>query len=177
MMGRHILDNNFLAQESFEWAVESEHDLVLLLFDLEKTFDRIKWGFFFLALSKLGFSPKQIKWVSWLYWLASSSVKVNEKSGKDFKLSRAAKQGYLLAPYYLYWQRMSLDICWMILNIMWRGWPYPKEVESKTKPLLMIPISISRKPKQHGHKAVSVGSLLFRIQGENQLGEICHHLG
>jgi len=31
VMGKNILDNNFLAQESFKWAIESEHDLILLL--------------------------------------------------------------------------------------------------------------------------------------------------
>jgi hypothetical protein len=39
VMGRSILDNNLLAQELFEWVVESEQDLVLLLLDFEKTFD------------------------------------------------------------------------------------------------------------------------------------------
>jgi hypothetical protein len=62
-MGRSILDNNFLAQESFEWAIESGQDLVLLLFDYEKTFDRIEWGFLFPALFELGFNPNWIKWV------------------------------------------------------------------------------------------------------------------
>jgi len=90
-MGRNILDNNFLAYESLKWAVKSEHDLVLLLFNFEKTFDRIEWGFLFTALSKLRFSPKWIKWVSSLYWLASSLVKVNRESGKDFKLSRSVR--------------------------------------------------------------------------------------
>jgi hypothetical protein len=90
-MGKSILDNNFLAQESLEWAVESEPDLVLLLLNFEKAFDKIEWGFFFTALSKLGFSPKWIKWVSSLYWLASSSVKVNRESGEDFKLSRSVR--------------------------------------------------------------------------------------
>ncbi len=52
-MGRNILDNNFLAQESLEWAVESGQDLVLFLLDFEKAFDKIEWGFFFLAMSKL----------------------------------------------------------------------------------------------------------------------------
>lgn len=45
-MGRSILDNYFLAQESLEWVVENELDLVLFLLDFEKTFDKIKWGFF-----------------------------------------------------------------------------------------------------------------------------------
>jgi hypothetical protein len=97
--GRSILDNNFLAQEALEGAVESGQDLVFLLFDFEKTFDRIEWGFLFPVLSKLGFSPKWIEWVSSLYWLASSSIKVNGESGEDFRLVRSVKQGYPLALY------------------------------------------------------------------------------
>jgi len=90
-MGKNILDNNLLAQESLEWAIESELDLVLLLLNFEKAFDRIEWGFLFTAMSKLGFSPKWTKWVSSLYWLASSSVKVNRESGEDFKLSKSVR--------------------------------------------------------------------------------------
>jgi hypothetical protein len=66
-MGRSILDNNFLAHEYLEWAIESGQDLVLLPLNFEKTFDKIEWGFLFRALSKFGFSPKWIKWVSSLY--------------------------------------------------------------------------------------------------------------
>jgi len=91
VMGRSILDNNFLALESLEWIVESEQNLVLLLLNFEKASNIIKWGFLFIGLSKLGFSPKWIKWVSSLYWLASSLVKVNGQFGKDFKLSRLVK--------------------------------------------------------------------------------------
>ncbi len=50
VMGKNILDNNFLAQESLEWAIESDLDLVLLLLNFEKTFDRIEWGFLFLII-------------------------------------------------------------------------------------------------------------------------------
>lgn len=67
VMGKNILDNKFLAQESLEWVEENKQDLVLLLFNFKKTFDRIEWGFLFPTLSKLGFSPKWIKWVSSLY--------------------------------------------------------------------------------------------------------------
>jgi hypothetical protein len=44
-MGKNILDNNFLAQESFEWAIKNEQDLILLLLNFEKAFDKIEWGF------------------------------------------------------------------------------------------------------------------------------------
>jgi hypothetical protein len=120
-MGKSILNNNFLAQELFEWAIENEQDLVLLLLNFEKTFDRIEWGFFFITLSKLGFNPKWIKWVSSLYWLASSLVKVNEESGEDFKLSRSGKQGCMLAPYLFILVADVLGHMLDILNIMWRG--------------------------------------------------------
>jgi hypothetical protein len=62
-MGRSILDNNFLAQEFFEWAIESGQDLVLFLLNFEKAFDRIEWGFLFPTLFELGLNPNWIKWV------------------------------------------------------------------------------------------------------------------
>jgi hypothetical protein len=34
-----------------------------------------------------------------MYWLASSSVKVNGKIGEDFQLSKLIRHGYPLAPY------------------------------------------------------------------------------
>ncbi len=47
----------------------------------------------------LGFCPTWIQWISSLYWLASSSVKVNGEPGEDFRLARSVRQGCPLAPY------------------------------------------------------------------------------
>ncbi len=82
--GRSILDNTFLAQEALEWAEESNQDLVLLLLDFDKTFDRIEWDFLFTALHKLGFNDTWVRWTRTLYHSASSTIKVNGTTGPDF---------------------------------------------------------------------------------------------
>ncbi len=97
--GRSILDNTFLAQEAQEWVEESNQDLVLLLLDFEKAFDKIEWSFLFEALAKLGFCPKWIRWVSSLYTSASLTIKLNGVEGSAFPLARSVKQGCPLSPY------------------------------------------------------------------------------
>jgi len=97
--GRSILDNVFMAQDSLSWAEESNQDLVLLLLDFEKAFDRIEWNFLFSAMDHIGFSNTWIKWVRTLYREASSAIKVNGVVGPTFQLARSVRQGCPLAPY------------------------------------------------------------------------------
>jgi hypothetical protein len=97
--GRSILDNTFLAQETQDWAEESNQDLVILLLDFEKAFDRVEWGFLFEALARLGFCLQWIKWVSSLYGSASSAIKLNGVEGRTFPLARSVRQGCPLSPY------------------------------------------------------------------------------
>ncbi len=97
--GRSILDNTFLAQETQAWAEESNQDLVLLLLDFEKAFDRIEWSFLFEALTKLGFCPKWVRWVSSFYTSASSTMKLNGVVGSAFPLAKSVSQGCPLSPY------------------------------------------------------------------------------
>jgi hypothetical protein len=97
--GRSILDNTFLAQEAQDWAEESNQNLVLLLLDFEKAFDRIEWNFLFEALAKLGFCPQWIRWVRSLYRSATSAIKLNGVEGSTFPLARSVRQGCPLSPY------------------------------------------------------------------------------
>ncbi len=97
--GRSILDNIFMAQEALGWAEERDQNLVLLLLDFEKAFDRIEWGFLFSALAKLGFSNTWVCWVASLYQVASSAIKINGVPGLDIQLARSVRQGCPLAPY------------------------------------------------------------------------------
>jgi len=75
-------------QEALDWVVESNNNLVFLLLDFEKTFDRIEWDFFFPALSKLSFSPEWVKWVSTLYWHSISKIKINGEIEEAFSIHR-----------------------------------------------------------------------------------------
>jgi len=59
--GRSILDNVFIAQKALGWAEKNNQDLVLLLLDFQKAFDKIKWNFLFTALEKLGFEETWIR--------------------------------------------------------------------------------------------------------------------
>jgi hypothetical protein len=74
-------------------------DLVLLLLDFEKAFDRIEWSFLFEALAKIDFYPKWIRWVSSLYTSTSSTIKLNRVEGSAFPLARSVRQGCPLSPY------------------------------------------------------------------------------
>ncbi len=91
MEGRSILDNVFMAQEALKWAKESDQDLVLLLLDFEKAFDKIEWEFLFKALVKLGFNDTWVPWVRSLYKVASLAIKVNGTAGPDFQLVRSVR--------------------------------------------------------------------------------------
>jgi hypothetical protein len=97
--GRSILDNTFLVQEALDWAVESDQDLVMLLLDFEKAFDKIEWGFLSEALAKLGFANQWIHWVCSLYRSTSLAIKLNGVVGSSFPLAKSVRQGCPFAPY------------------------------------------------------------------------------
>lgn len=93
----YILDNVFLACEAIERTKESKQDLVILLLDFEKAYDRVNWTFLEAAMLKMGFSETWIRWTSSLYKEAESAILVNGK--KTGKIQRSLRQGCSLAPY------------------------------------------------------------------------------
>jgi hypothetical protein len=87
--------------------MESDQDLVLLLLDFKKAFDRIEWDFLFETLAKLGFCSQWIHWVRSLYHSASSAIKLNEVIGYNFPLSRSVRHG---CPVTLYLFILAIDV-------------------------------------------------------------------
>ena len=58
---RFILDNVFTAFESMELAKETQQDLVILLLDMEKAYDKINWSFLQDTMCSMGFNKEWIK--------------------------------------------------------------------------------------------------------------------
>lgn len=83
---RCILDNDFLATEAIKWAKESRQNLVILLLDFEKAYDRVNWSFLEATMRKMGFSETWILWSSSLYRNAESSILVNGKKAKKLHI-------------------------------------------------------------------------------------------
>ncbi len=71
-----------------EWVEESDKNLILLLLDFEKAFDHINWDLLFFVFWTLGFCEQWIQWVSALYKVATSTIKVIREVGDLFSLSR-----------------------------------------------------------------------------------------
>jgi len=67
--------------------VESDQELVLLLLDFKKTFNRIEWNFLFTSLSKLGFNNTWVWWVRTMYLHATSAIRINGKARPVFQLA------------------------------------------------------------------------------------------
>jgi len=61
VQGRSIFDSVLMANEDISWAEESNQNLVILLLDFEKAFDRVSWNFLQASMLQLGFDTK---WIS-----------------------------------------------------------------------------------------------------------------
>lgn len=80
-----------MAFEVMEWVKESDQDLVLLLVDFEKTYDKVNWMFLLESMRKLGFSDQWINQTKSLYKEAYTSMVVNGKRRQTFIMERAVR--------------------------------------------------------------------------------------
>lgn len=96
---RNILDNVFLAYKAMEWAQESNQDLVILMIDFEKAYDRANWNFLREAMRELDFHEEWIAQTAALYEGARSSVLVNGKQTQEYELERGVRRGCPMVPY------------------------------------------------------------------------------
>jgi len=71
-----------------EWVEENDKKLVLLLLNFEKMFDHIDWNFLSFSFWTLGFCKQWIQWVSALYKVATSTIKITREVGNSFNLFR-----------------------------------------------------------------------------------------
>ena len=65
----------------------------MLSLDAEKAFDRVKWSYLFLALSRFGFGSKYISWIKLLYASPMASVQTNKIKLEYFRLTHSTRQG------------------------------------------------------------------------------------
>ncbi|GBG83976.1 hypothetical protein CBR_g37848 [Chara braunii] len=95
---RSIFLNILTAIESVEVLQVENRDMVVLLLDLEKAYDKVGWLFVLTTLRKMGFGEGFCRWVIAMYTAASSAVQVNEHLSEPFQLIQSLRQGCPLAP-------------------------------------------------------------------------------
>ena len=79
-------------------AKEKDEDLVVLLLDFEKAYDRVDWCFLEEVMLQLGFPMAWVVAVRALYKNVSSSVYVVGEVDAPFSISRSVRQGCPLTP-------------------------------------------------------------------------------
>jgi len=87
-----------------EWALESSQDMVMLLLDFEKAYDKVEWGFLEGTLTKHGFNQTWIAWVRALYVDFKCVVGINKTLSDPFQLTRSIRQG---CPWHLFFTFLS----------------------------------------------------------------------
>lgn len=89
----------FLACEALEYAKDSNQDLLMILLDFEKTYDKVSWTFLTTTMERTRFSQVWIKMVMSLYKKTSATIMINGQGGPTFELQQSVRQGFPLASY------------------------------------------------------------------------------
>ncbi|GBG74566.1 hypothetical protein CBR_g18977 [Chara braunii] len=98
VQGRSIFVNILTAIESIELIQVENLDLIVMLLDMEKDYEKVGWSFVLTTQRKMGFGVGFCKWVVAMYTVTTSLVQVNGHLSKQFQLSRSLRQGCSLTP-------------------------------------------------------------------------------
>ena len=64
---RQIYDNIANAMTTIMYVKYTEQDVLILQVDIAKAFDIVKWDFIAQTMHKMGFGPKMVQAIYWLY--------------------------------------------------------------------------------------------------------------
>ena len=70
--------------------------------DIHKVFDTLSWKFLLLVLTRFGFHPSFIGWISTILLSTMLFIRINGSLVRFFPCSRGVKQGNPLSPLLLY---------------------------------------------------------------------------
>ncbi|MCO5570020.1 hypothetical protein L7F22_023734 [Adiantum nelumboides] len=90
---RHIVDNIANAMIGIEYAKYSSQDVLMLQVDIAKAFDSVRWDFISQIMSRLGFGPKWVNVIYWLYSDAMTRAIIVDGLTDTWGLGRSVRQG------------------------------------------------------------------------------------
>jgi len=76
--------------------------------DIHKAFDTLSWRFLLLVLSRFGFHPSFVGWISTILRSTMFSIRINTSLVIFFPCSRGVRQGDHLSPLFSILQRKFL---------------------------------------------------------------------
>jgi hypothetical protein len=96
-----IQDNTIMAHKHFHTVNSNtgRGGLMAIKIDMEKAFDRMKWNFILVILSKLGFHSTWINWIRICITSPSFLIFINSSPYSHFNPERGIRQGDPLSPY------------------------------------------------------------------------------
>jgi hypothetical protein len=98
MAGRGTTDAIFIVRQLQEKYLAKKKDLWMAFVDLEKAFDRVPREVLWWALRSLGVDEWIIGVIKAMYEDATTSVKINGRVSKEFKVRVGVHQGSVLSP-------------------------------------------------------------------------------
>jgi len=99
LVGRGLLDNILVANETVDYRKKEKKSGVLVKVDFEKAYDSLNWKFLYYMLDILGFSSVWVNWIKACLESASVSVLVKGSPTEEFKPKRGLRQGDPLTPF------------------------------------------------------------------------------